>query len=154
MSTTSIPNTSAFPTMPAFPSIRSQADTTSVTQSPSQEVMPIIPSMLNTFGAVGSTSTATGFAPRGNGSYPPTPTTLPELNRIYFNKKKLADTYRELHTKSGPTILHIWEIPFSCDADTPVTELTRRIDAAMAKTDSYQGWTIDYSQFIIKAVEK
>ena len=113
MSTTTIPNTSAFPTMPAFPSIRAQADTVSVTQSPA-----------------------------------------PELNRIYFNKKQLADTYRELHTDKSPTIRHIWEIPFSCDADTPVTELTRRIDAAMEKTMSYSDWTIDYSQFIIKAVEK
>ena len=140
MSTTiipNIPNDSVFPTMPTFPSIR------------------------NT-GAVGSAI----IAPRQvGGTYPPTPTTVDskpfvrrppplKINKIYFNKKRLADTYRELHTKSGPTILHIWEIPFSCDVDIPVTELTRRIDAAMAKIDSYQAWTIDYSQFIIKATEK
>jgi len=98
--------------MPAFPSIRAQADT-SVTQSPA-----------------------------------------PELNRIYFNKKQLADTYRELHTDKSPSIRHIWEIPFSCDANLPVTELTRRIDAAMAKIKVYDAWKIDYSQFIIKATEK
>lgn len=77
-----------------------------------------------------------------------------KLNKIYFNKKQLADTYRELHTDKGPTILHIWNIPFSCDVEIPVTELTQRIDAAMEKTMGYAEWTIDYYQFLIKAIEK
>lgn len=78
----------------------------------------------------------------------------PILNKIYFNKKVLFTMSKTLNSDTGPTLHKIWEIPFSCDVEVPVADLTQRIYAAMNKTGQYIHWDVDFSHFIIRAVEK
>ena len=135
MSSTPIPASSVFPTMPAFPTIR---------QTPTAS-WPTVD------GAVGSSASPL-IATRGNGSIPPHPHPIPVLNKIYFNKKNLIKTEKCYNANMQQDVIEqIWEIPFSVDVEVPVTELTQRIQRVMIDRKIYRHWDIDFSHFIIVA---
>jgi hypothetical protein len=114
MSSTPIPITSVFPTMPAFPSIRNIPI----------DLKPVV-------------------------RRPP-----PILNKIYFNKKTLKETVQRYNaTKNNVEIVHFWDIPFSVDVETPVTELTQRIHKVMTNKKIYKNWDINFNTFTIIAIQ-
>jgi hypothetical protein len=103
--------------------------------------MPTIPSIRQT--STASWPTVNGTIPRP---------TVTQLNKIYFNKKTLKETVERYNPN---TLQHetaqVWEIPFSVDADEPVTELTQRIHSVMTAKKIYKHWDINFNTFLINA---
>ena len=79
----------------------------------------------------------------------------PIPNKIYFSKKVYNQTLKTYDPNGyADTVRVIWEIPFSVDANEPVTELTQKIQAVMTAKKIYRHWDINFSNFTILAVEE
>jgi hypothetical protein len=78
--------------------------------------------------------------------------THPALNKVYFTRKIMKETVERYNPN---TLQHetaqVWEIPFSVDADEPVTELTQRIHSVMTAKKIYKHWDINFNTFLINA---
>ena len=103
--------------------------------------MPTIPSIRQT--STASWPTVNGTIPRP---------TVPQLNKIYFNKKTLKETVERYNPN---TLQHetaqVWEIPFSVDVEIPVGDLIQRIQRVMTDRGTYKNWDINMNTFLITA---
>jgi hypothetical protein len=78
--------------------------------------------------------------------------THPVLNKVYFTRKILKETVKRYNANTlRNEIAQVWEIPFSVDADEPVTELTQRIQTVMVAKKIYKHWDINFNTFLIIA---
>jgi len=94
--------------------------------------------------------TSTASWPTVNGTIPRP--TVPQLNKIYFNKKTLKETVERYNPN---TLQHetaqVWEIPFSVDVEIPVGDLIQRIQHVMKTRGIYKHWDINMNTFLITA---
>jgi len=79
-------------------------------------------------------------------------TTLPVLNRIYYNRRVHKQNILRVDPNTFDEVTEQeWRIPFAVDNNLPVSEITERIDAAMDKLRLYTYWRINYNDYTISA---